>query len=335
MLSGIFVMNTNTHQNPEIFATPGLTGVLISLGWSDLVGPTGVIDWEPLDTAINQVPSNLQISLAIAAGLQAPNDYLKTIPGMPTIPLTINAKVHGPAVDLVLPVPFAPQFVFAYMSFIQEVYSHLVSTKQIDRVVAIRDALYSSRDSEMQIMWTDSAGPLPSNALAWAKAGFRPSTANEVWTSYTQFLLNNFSHTTAIQALLTPNAIYPWVDNNGNVLIKNNSTETIEALIANAGSLFGNRICFMDTALSTVPVNSLFTGIAKTGAMFVAQTNAWGGPKGAMTGPHTNPIPGTQEGFESIFKNMQSFGIKYAEVHGSDVELWGKSIVNCAAILAE
>ena len=335
-MRGLYVLNTNTNRNPEIFATIGLAGVVITnLGWGDCEPEQGKYDWTALDAAFAQVAAQpaLKVSLDLSAGMRAPG-WVKSLPGVPTVTVDINTRPHGAASSTTLPCAWSAPYVAAYTAFLEAAHAHLAATTMLPKVTAIRNGLFAGLDSEMEILWTDAAGPVTANAQAWAAAGFRPGVVVAANIAFIGTLQAMWPGVTVIQSCMAPKIMFPWVDENGNVLADDNSTGNFAAMVAAAGDAYGMGVMFLDTSLSTCPPDAAFTdAVPQAGCLVGFQTNAWGGSQGAMGGTHRDPTPGSAETLQETIENGATWA-GYIEVHAADVLNWPAAIAGAAATLA-
>ena len=335
-MNGLYLMPVESPKdNATLFAAEGYSGVLISVGMGTINPKKDEFDFSPIDDILSQVTNPAWgIGLAIAAGQQAP-DWLKNDASLPSVSVSVNDKPKGPASQQTLPLQWSSQYVAYCLKVMEQLAAHLGSTGWLSRVRNVRHNMLSSLDCEGGVRWCDSNGPNMANAAAYLAQHFDFGAVEATWMDYTDALMAEFPEATIIQSWLTPKVVMPWIAD-GAVSNKDTSTANVNALMAAAGEAFGENIMFLDTALSTVPPDDTFINTTATGSLLGFQLNVWGGSKhGTMTGPHTDPTPGTAEGYIACVQNGIKYGAKYIESHGIDGLLYPTAVKQAAMLLQE
>ncbi len=306
---------SDTAKAKQIYNTPGLSGVHLAVDWSLVEPSAGSFDFSSVDQNLSLIPSNLPLNLALMAGLSTPAWVAQTCP---SVTVNINTTTGGKAVPVNVAAPWTSAYSLAYIGAFRALLGHLKRAGVSSRIVGCVASIYHGGDCELTIPWTVNNQPNMQNAQIWANAGYTPALALSGWVKAVGHLARLLPDATLSIPLLMPTISLPWVNNAGQPVPNDDTTNQIAAFLADAGARYSSRAMAFFTAGSTNPLPPIFTGAEAAGCTVGCQTNAWGGGLGCETGRHGDPGPPGPNALRAVLANLSKY-TDYIELHPADL----------------
>jgi hypothetical protein len=306
---------SDTAKAKQIYNTPGLSGVHLAVDWSLVEPSAGSFDFSSVDQNLSLIPSNLPLNLALMAGLSAPAWVAHTCP---SVTVNINNGVHGGAVPVQFAAPWTSAYGLAYIGAFRALLDHLETVGVSARIVGCIASIYHGLDCELTIPWTVDNQPNMQNAQIWAKAGYTPALALSGWISAVGHLARLLPDATLSIPLLIPSVSLPWINDAGEWVPDDNTTDQVAAFLAHAGKQYSSRAMAFYTAGSTIALPAIYGGAETAGCVIGCQTNAWGGSLGCETGSHKDPGPPGPNALRAVLANLSKY-TDYIELHPADL----------------
>jgi hypothetical protein len=306
---------SDTATAKKVYATPGLSGVRLSVDWSLIEPSAGSFDFSSVDQTLSLIPSSLLLDLSLVAGLSAPAWIAQSCP---SVTVNINTGVRGRAAPVAVAAPWTSAYSLAYIGAFRALLGHLKTVGVSSRIVGCIASIYHGIDGELTIPWTVDNKPNMQNAQIWANAGYTPALALSGWVSAVGHLAKLLPDATLSIPLLTPSICLPWVNNAGQLVPKDDTTDQIAAFLAHAGGKYPSRAMAFFTAGSTSPLPAIYGDAETAGCVIGCQTNAWGGGLGCETGSHKDPGPPGADALRAVLANLSKY-TNYIELHPADL----------------
>jgi hypothetical protein len=311
-----------------IYATEGVSGVqLYQMHWDQMEQSPGVFDFSVFDQTVALLPSGFGLMLSIHGGLHAPS-WLWQQQGCPTVAISFPHQVGGKPEPTTLPLYWVDQYLQAYIGAWKAFAGHIndlvaAGTLTADQVQGMILSIYHGLDSEMTIPWKVKGDDATSasNLEAYATAGYTPTAALAGWSWAVDELAELYPSATLSFAPMTPSTSLPWIDDDGNVIAKGDSTTDMLAYFEHAGETYGLRAMVVDTALATQARPPFYDGTCDAGCRMGCQTNAWGDGGTTESGSHKDQGSNDAAAFTSVLENGETWCAPnpvYIEVHPGD-----------------
>jgi uncharacterized protein (TIGR03437 family) len=190
-------------------AVPGVDGLTLLLGWTDLEPSRGAFHWNDLDQWIAAAAqANKKITLAVRAGQDTPcwlfsapacgSGYAKPYAGAVGLNFMVSPR-EGQGQTACNPetiaAPWDPVFQSEWDSLLAAIAAHLKSAGTYDSVTSVRLSGINRTTPELRLPAEILTSPCVTNSVStWIKASppFRPSLVLDAWDKLTNSFLRNF-----------------------------------------------------------------------------------------------------------------------------------------------
>ena len=283
------ISKTNSANLAASFGVPGVDGLVLVLGWTNLETNMGEFNWGDLDRwTSNAMAANIKVDLSVRAGDLTPAWLFDSQPngGAGATPLTFSfSPKDGQSTNIncqtaTIATPWDTNFLAAWDGMLNAVSNHLATNGTYDVVKLLRLTGINRNSDELHLpaQTTNSTGlDCVSNAPAiWKAAGYTPSNLLSGWSNILVSFQTHFpdkSFSVAIIALTNINA-FPPIDDNG-VITNISAVDQNAPLLALASQMFRGRLVIQNNSLypdrAAMPqtVNSSLT----LGTLIAFQTN--------------------------------------------------------------
>ncbi len=232
-LRGIYVCSealplskNNSNALAAAFGVPGVDGLVLGLGWTNLETNLNQFAWGDLDTWMsNAVAANLKVDLSLRAGNLTPAWLFapRTNGGVGATPLTFSySPQDGTTTNCqveTIAAPWDTNFLAAWDSMLGAVSAHLKTKGSYEAVKLVRLTGINRNTAELHLpsqTSTNTGLDCVSNAPAiWQAAGYTPSNLLSGWSNILASFQTHFpdkSFSVAIIALTNNNPFPPIND---------------------------------------------------------------------------------------------------------------------------
>lgn len=317
----------------SVYASPYITGTLISASWSNLEPANGTFNWSVLDDQIALVPPNLAIELSIIGGADSPS-WLSDL-GVPE--LSFGFANHGgkdkvPCSPIAYPVPYSTGYISAHNAMMDAVAAHLASTGTLGQIAAIKVNNFGVITEELRVpLACTGAGTIETKGQAiatWKAAAYTPSAVIAAWTAMAAEDALDFPNAVlSLDVLAGEGVSFPPLDNNSR---KTKTPVAVVQSIIDAGvSAYPGRFKVQWDGLSTnpIPAMEVLAQCGNPNAAVAWQSNEWASQQaGCGAGPGSAACTDSQ--YLTLLQNGQT-------QCGSSIEIFGLDVINHAAALSQ
>jgi len=283
------IRKTNSANLAASLNVPGVDGLVLVLGWTNLETSMGKFDWSDLDEwTSNAIAANVKVDLSVRAGDLTPAWLFapRTNGGAGATPLTFSfspkdgASTNIACQTATIAAPWDTNFLAAWDGMLDAVSNHL-ATNGSDGVVKLLRLTGINRNSDelhLPAQTADSTGlDCVSNAPAiWQAAGYKPSNLLWGWSNILVSFQTHFpdkSFSVAIIALTNVNA-FPPIDDNG-VITNIAPADQNAPLLALASQMFRGRLVIQNNSLypDRAAMSQTVNSATSLGTLIAFQTN--------------------------------------------------------------
>ena len=290
---------------PASFRVPGVDGVDVVLGWSDIEPAKGQYQWATLDTWVGLAAADgKKIGLVIPAGNRTPSWLFDPAPaGGGAKPLNFTdsnlAKGNGVCKSETIAAPWDPAFLTQWDDMLAALAAHLKSTGTYSAVTLLRLTGINQATEELRlpVETAQSTGLacVADSIAIWQQAGYRPSLLLQGWGGILGSFQKSFPEKSFSIALI-PFVAFPGIAEDGSQ-IKGTAPDRNQPLLQLAAQKFPGRLVIQfDSLLPGQPPEPEVAQAAQTfGTLVAYQTNEnlGGTGQGAACSPAPNPTPCT------------------------------------------
>jgi hypothetical protein len=345
-LRGVYVGgNDITNENPKSLAAalkvPGVDGLLLNIGWSEIEPAMGQYQWDTLDQWISQAISDgKKITVSVGAGAKTPSWLFQPAPdGAGAAPLSFSSSRKGGASGVcdseTIAAPWDTAFLKQWDSMLSALSAHLKSTRTYKAVLLLRLTGINRDTDELHLPaeTAQSTGlDCVSDAIAtWQQAGYRPSLLLQGWDSITNSFQKSFPDKSFTVAIIArTNTPFPPIAEDGSVM-KGNIPDLSGPPLMLASQKFPGRLVIQNNTLyADVPAQPATIQFAQSLGTFIAfQTNedltSSTGKHAACTQPSAGAASCTDAGYLDLLQTgiyplgqSNSLRAQYIEIFATD-----------------
>jgi hypothetical protein len=324
-IRGVYVVGSKAAQMNGTLATalagPGIDGVLVKVGWSDLTTAPKVYDWTALDAQAHLAADTGQkFELAITLGGSAPAWLFAAAPaGLGAMPVNLQyadkAGANGRCLPVVEARPWDPIYLAALDDLLTQLAQHLRDANLYRRLSMVRLTAINGWTDELRLpAQTPKTIPdlpcITDSVQIWMDAGYRPSLLLGGWAKALDLYKQHFPNKTFNVAVLAGGS-FPPIGEDGLPAMNGTAPAMVAKMVSDliaaaAQALPGKLVIQENNLVGDAPPDGQVTAAAATNsALFAWQSNEWlmlaGGA--ACGGSFAMPVPCTVDGWHNLLDN--------------------------------
>ena len=294
---------------------PGMDGIAIVIGWSDVEPAMGQYQWTLLDQWIgNAIAAGKKIDLVIMAGASTPSWLFQPAPagaGATALNFTISphSGATGKCQSETLAPPWDTAFLKQWDALLAAAAAHLKSVGTYDFITLVRLTGINRTTEELRL----PAETPQSTGLAcvsdavqtWQQAGYRPALLLHAWDSITASFQKSFPDKPFSVSIIPTNP-FPPIGDDGSILKAPLPDENLPLLTLGSQRFPGRFVVQFDFLMPGEAASAdVISAAQNPGTLAAFQTNEYLGSIGqgaACSEPVTNPTPCTDATFLQLLE---------------------------------
>lgn len=201
-IRGVYLYSEHPENTSDMAAlqqalpTPGIDGLAVLIGWSNIEPHRGTFHWDLFDTLVRMaVSSNRKIDLAIRAGQDTPT-WLFDVAGATQLHFKVSpleGDANSNCNDVYIAPPWDPVFLSEWQTLLAAVSQHLKDIGAYDQVIAVRLTGVNRTTAELRLPAEILTSPCTTNSVKiWLDAGYNESLLLQAWGTITDAFQQNF-----------------------------------------------------------------------------------------------------------------------------------------------